>query len=76
MAVTSSSERAAGLAASKDWQAPPSAESFQAGSKNTRSKGMRAVRRIAWNLLPPLTIPDADLDEGVAILEEALAAGD
>ncbi len=26
-------------------------------------------------LLPPLTIPDADLDEGVAILEEALAAG-
>lgn len=55
MAVTSSSERAGGLAASKDWQAPPSTESFQAGSKNTRSKGMRAVRRIAWNLLPPLT---------------------
>jgi 4-aminobutyrate aminotransferase/(S)-3-amino-2-methylpropionate transaminase len=27
-------------------------------------------------LLPPLTIPDADLDEGLAILEEALAAGD
>ena len=26
-------------------------------------------------LLPPLTIPDADLDEGIAILEEALAAG-
>jgi 4-aminobutyrate aminotransferase-like enzyme len=25
-------------------------------------------------LLPPLTIPDADLDEGLAILEEALAA--
>jgi 4-aminobutyrate aminotransferase len=27
-------------------------------------------------LLPPLTIPEADLDEGLAILEEALAAGD
>jgi 4-aminobutyrate aminotransferase len=26
-------------------------------------------------LLPPLTIPEADLDEGLAILEEALAAG-
>lgn len=27
-------------------------------------------------LLPPLTIPDTDLDEGIAILEESLVAGD
>ena len=55
MAVTSSSQPAGGLVRPNDWQAPLSAESFQRRPRNTGSKGMRAVRRIAWNLLPPLT---------------------
>src|SRR4029453_16886852 len=53
MPVASSPEEASGLPRTRDWQAPPSADSFQASPKN-RSKGMRALRRIAWNLLPPL----------------------
>ena len=55
MAVISTSQQAGGLARPNDWQAPLSAESFQPGPKNNRSKGMRTIRRIAWNLLPPLT---------------------
>ncbi len=55
MAATSSSQRARGLAPANDWQAPLSADSFQTAARNNSSKGMRAVRRIAWNLLPPLT---------------------
>ncbi|TMH17491.1 MAG: ABC transporter permease subunit [Betaproteobacteria bacterium] len=55
MAVISTSREAGGLARPNDWQAPLSAESFQPGPKNNRSKGMRTIRRIAWNLLPPLT---------------------
>lgn len=54
MAVTSSKE-ASGLARPDDWQALPSAESFQATPAIGSSKSMRVVRRIAWNLLPPLT---------------------
>jgi 4-aminobutyrate aminotransferase len=34
------------------------------------------VRGNVIRLLPPLTLQDAELDEGLAILEEALAAGD
>ena len=55
MAVISTSQQAGGLARPNDWQAPLSAESFQPSPKNNRSKGMRTIRRIAWNLLPPLT---------------------
>ncbi len=55
MAATSSSQRARGLAPPNDWQAPLSADSFQTAARSNSSKGMRAVRRIAWNLLPPLT---------------------
>jgi len=55
MAVISTSQQADGLASPNDWQAPLSAESFQPSPKNNRSKGMRTIRRIAWNLLPPLT---------------------
>ena len=55
MAATSSSQRARGLAPPNDWQAPLSADSFQTAARSHSSKGMRAVRRIAWNLLPPLT---------------------
>src|SRR5262249_35933524 len=36
-------------------QAPPAADSFQAATRPARSKGMRTLRRIGWNLLPPLT---------------------
>ena len=55
MAATSSSQRARGLAPPNDWQAPLSADSFQPAARSNSSKGIRAVRRIAWNLLPPLT---------------------
>ena len=48
------SKRAAGLVPQDDWQAPPSAGTFQA-TPSSGSKGSRLVRRIAWNLLPPLT---------------------
>jgi len=50
-----SSPRASGIARPDDWQAPPSAEAFQAKPRGGRSKRARLVRRIAWNLLPPLT---------------------
>lgn len=55
MSAPSSARPQAGLASADDWQAAPSAVSFEAEAKGGRSKGMRAVRRIAWNLLPPLT---------------------
>jgi len=51
---TPMSKQAAELARSDDWEAPPSAAEFQA-SPAAGSKGARLVRRIAWNLLPPLT---------------------
>lgn len=50
-----SSPQASGIARPDDWQAPPSAEAFQAKPRGGRSKRARLVRRIAWNLLPPLT---------------------
>ena len=55
MAVTSSSKRAGGIARPDSWEAPPSAESFRAAPRKLRSRRMRVARRIAWNLLPPLT---------------------
>src|SRR5437899_1539754 len=55
MAVTSTSQQSRGPARPNDWQAPLSADSFQPGARNSGSKRMRAVRRVAWNLLPPLT---------------------
>jgi len=55
MPVTTSAERASGIASPKDWQAPPSAEAFQAAPATGRSKRFRRLRRLAWNLLPPLT---------------------
>ena len=50
-----SSPQASGIARPDDWQAPPSAEAFQAKPRGGRSRRARLVRRIAWNLLPPLT---------------------
>jgi NitT/TauT family transport system permease protein len=54
MAVMSQ-ERTSGIASPEDWQAPPSAEAFQAVPTGGGSKRFRRLRRIAWNLLPPLT---------------------
>ena len=55
MPVTSSAQQAGGLARPNDWQAPLSADAFDARPKRHGSKTVRTVRRIAWNLLPPLT---------------------
>ena len=52
MPVTSSREQAGGLAGPDDWQAPLSAD---LQPEPARSKGARALRRIGWTLLPPLT---------------------
>ena len=52
MSATTSNQ--AGLSRQDDWEAPPSAAAFQT-APSTGSKGTRLVRRIAWNLLPPLT---------------------
>jgi len=53
--ATSSPRQATGIASREDWQAPPSAETFQPKASRPRSRQARLVRRIAWNLLPPLT---------------------
>ncbi len=53
--VNSSPETAGAIARTESWQAPPSATAFQPKGKPVRSKGARLARRIAWNLLPPLT---------------------
>jgi len=55
MAVTSSPKQASGLARPDDWQTPNLAQAFQATPRMRGSRRMRIVRRIAWNLLPPLT---------------------
>jgi NitT/TauT family transport system permease protein len=53
--VTSPPKEASAIAPPDDWQSPPSVEAFQAAPRPARSRGLRLVRRIAWNLLPPLT---------------------
>jgi NitT/TauT family transport system permease protein len=55
MSVTTSSKQASAIARPDDWQAAPSAEAFQGNPRPGTSKGVRRIRRIAWNLLPPLT---------------------
>jgi len=52
---TPSPKHTSGIARPDDWQAPPSAEAFQAKPPSGGSKSARLARRIAWNLLPPLT---------------------
>ena len=54
MPAVSSPKQAGELARSNEWQVAPGADSFQARRSNN-SKGMRAIRSVAWNLLPPLT---------------------
>lgn len=53
--VTSSSEQVGDMPRQDDWQAAPSPEAFQAPPRPGRPKLARLIRRIAWNLLPPLT---------------------
>jgi NitT/TauT family transport system permease protein len=53
--MDASSQRGSGIPQPDDWQAPPSAEAFQRRPRAGASKRLRLVRRIAWNLLPPLT---------------------
>jgi NitT/TauT family transport system permease protein len=55
MTSTPSPKHTSGIARPDDWQAPPSAEAFQAKPPSGGSKSARLARRIAWNLLPPLT---------------------
>ena len=54
MPVTSS-QSSSELARPNEWQAPLSARAFVPGPTSGSSKRVRALRRIAWNLLPPLT---------------------
>ena len=54
MAVTTS-KQGGRLQASSNWEAPPASDSFRDETTKRRSSGVRAVRRIGWNLLPPLT---------------------
>ncbi len=55
MAITSTQNQVRGLAGPDDWQAVPSAASFHPTPDKRTSKRLRLVRRIGWNLLPPLT---------------------
>ena len=55
MPAVSSPKQAGELARSNEWQVAPAADSFQASRRNDQSRGMRAIRSVAWNLLPPLT---------------------
>ena len=52
MQLTSSPDPAASVARHADWQA---ADSRAASPIPKRSKTMRRIRFIVWNLLPPLT---------------------
>jgi NitT/TauT family transport system permease protein len=54
MQVTSSQPPRA-VARSSDWQAPLSPQSFPPAPASASSKAQRTVRRVLWNLLPPLT---------------------
>src|SRR4051794_3331507 len=55
MSVVSSPEHASGVAGQNDWQAPASSDALAAPYGSKGSKRLRVIRRIGWNLLPPLT---------------------
>ena len=55
MAPNPATGHAAELDRRGNWEAPLSASSFEATGRAPRSKTGRALRRIGWNLLPPLT---------------------
>ena len=50
-----SSQHSSEIVRPNDWQAPPSSSGFAPVAATGSSKRMRVARRIAWNLLPPLT---------------------
>lgn len=50
-----SSQPSGGVAQSNDWQSPLSSRAFVPVAASGASKARRTLRRIAWNLLPPLT---------------------
>src|ERR1700716_1168903 len=54
MEVSSSRDRADDVVRLADLQPPPSAALAERARKK-RSKAVRAIRRVGWNLLPPLT---------------------
>ena len=53
--MNSARDMASGIDQPNDWQAPPSADTFQRKPRAGISKRARLARRIGWNLLPPLT---------------------
>src|SRR5438067_4913218 len=55
MSITSSSKPMVGIAGPEHWEAPPSPASFRSARRTQSTKRLRMVRRIAGNLLPPLT---------------------
>ena len=55
MQVTSSPERAADISRATNGQRSSVADTPAEVPKRKRSKTERAIRRIGWNLLPPLT---------------------
>ena len=55
MQVTSSPERTAEVSRATNGQRPAASAAPAEGPKRKRSKTERAIRRIGWNLLPPLT---------------------
>ena len=55
MQVTSSPEQAADVSRATNWRPPAASGSPPEVTKRRRSKTERAIRRIGWNLLPPLT---------------------
>jgi NitT/TauT family transport system permease protein len=50
-----SSQHSSEIVRPNDWQVPPSSSGFAPVAATGSSKRMRVARRIAWNLLPPLT---------------------
>ena len=50
-----SSQHSSEIVRPNDWQAPPSSSGFAPVAATGSSRRMRVARRVAWNLLPPLT---------------------
>jgi len=55
MTVTSSPDRAREAVLAENWQSAPSPRGFSSGAPAGRSSSLRMLRRVAWNLLPPIT---------------------
>ena len=55
MSLKTSPAQADSLQSPNGWKPSAPAASLPVKSRNRQSKGMRHVRRVGWNLLPPLT---------------------